>query len=428
MPSAARQARDVPTSALPPLAGRSPRPAAPAPASPPPLALLALGLAGLCAFLNVYATQPLLPLLQAVFGVSKAAAALTVSAPSVAVALVAPFAGALADRLGRKRVMVGALFALSVPTLLAATAGSVPALVAWRFLQGLTVPGVYAVGIAYAASEWQGAGVGKAMAALVTGNVVGGFLGRTLSGLAAERWGWPAAFLALGLLTLAGAAACARLLPAPARAPARRLAPLAAFAGLARRLPERRLRSTLAVGFAVLLTQTATFTYVTFHLAGPHFQLGTAALSGIFAVYLAGAAVTPPAGALIDRLGPRAVLVASAGVGLAGSALLLAPALPAVLGGLTLVCTANFAAQAAATTFLPTAAPPELRSVASGLYLSCYYLGGAVGGVLPALAWRAGGWTACVALVALVQAAAAAVALRGWRAPRVTGVRVVELG
>ena len=61
-------------------------------------ALLALGLAGFCAFLNVYAAQPLLPLLTATFGASKAAAGLTVSAPNLAVALAAPLVSARAAR------------------------------------------------------------------------------------------------------------------------------------------------------------------------------------------------------------------------------------------------------------------------------------------------------------------------------------------
>ena len=46
--------------------------------------LVALGLAGLCTFLNVYATQPLLPLLERAFGVGKAQAAWTVSATAAA--------------------------------------------------------------------------------------------------------------------------------------------------------------------------------------------------------------------------------------------------------------------------------------------------------------------------------------------------------
>ncbi|HYG67058.1 MAG TPA: hypothetical protein VD838_05340, partial [Anaeromyxobacteraceae bacterium] len=55
----------------------SPATASAAPEPAPVAALLALGLAGVCAFLNVYATQPLLPLLAHGFGVAEGAAALT---------------------------------------------------------------------------------------------------------------------------------------------------------------------------------------------------------------------------------------------------------------------------------------------------------------------------------------------------------------
>jgi MFS transporter, YNFM family, putative membrane transport protein len=47
--------------------------------------------------------------------------------------------------------------------------------------------------------------------------------------------------------------------------------------------------------------------------------------------------------------------------------------------------------------------------------VSSYYLGGAVGGVLPAVAWRLGGWPACVALVVAVQLVTIGVAWRFWR-------------
>ena len=47
-----------------------------------------------------------------------------------------------------------ALFALAVPTLLAATSQSLHALVFWRFAQGLFVPGVIAVMMAYINEEF----------------------------------------------------------------------------------------------------------------------------------------------------------------------------------------------------------------------------------------------------------------------------------
>jgi MFS transporter, YNFM family, putative membrane transport protein len=375
-------------------------------------ALLALGMAGFCAFLNVYTAQPLLPLLAASFGASKAAAGLTVSAPSLAVALLAPVVGAWATRFPLHRVIGAALWAMVVPTLLAATAPSLPALIAWRFAQGMTVPGVYAVGVAYAAGVWPAPSLGKATAALVTGNVLGGFCGRLVAGVAADLAGWRAAFVVLGILTAAGAAATWRLLPPSARLPGARPEP--AWRAVAALLRSAPVLATMGVGFSVLFTQVATFTYVTFHLAGPRFGFGASGLSAVFGVYLVGAAVTPAAGRWIARLGARRIVGWSQAVGLVASALLLVPAVWAVVLGLALFCSASFVNQAAATAWLPGAAGPAHREVASGLYIASYYLGGATGGVLPASAWALGGWTACVLLVAAAQLVTLALVLRWW--------------
>ncbi len=398
---------------------RPPTPDAPGPASPPGAvaALLSLALAGICAFLNVYATQPLLPLLGGAFGVSEASAALTVSAPPIAIALASPFVGALAERVGRRRLIVGSLFALSVPTLLAATAPGLRSLLAWRFAQGLAVPGVYAVSISYVAAEWAEGGLGRAMAIVVSGNVVGGFLGRVVAALVAERAGWRAAFVALGALTLAGALAVARGLPRDRRPAARRGSPLAGLRALAGHLDDPRLLATFAVGFNVLFTLVATFTYVTLYLSEPPFRLGAGPLSWMFSVYLVGALVVPFAGRWIDRVGPRAGLAAALVGALAGGGLTLVHSLWVIGLGLALSCSAAFVSQSASTSHLQATAPAEVRSAASGVYVSCYYLGGSAGGALPALAWHAGGWPACVALVAAVQLASLALALRFWRRP-----------
>ncbi len=405
------------------------------PADPPaapsgltPAMLLALGLAGFCAFLNVYVTQPLLPLFREVFGISSARAALTVSAPTLAVALASPFVGLLGDRAGRRRLIVLSLFLLSVPTLLAATAPSIDALIAWRFAQGLAVPGIYAVGIAYISEASGGSGMARGMAALVTGNVLGGFTGRAISGLVGERLGWRAVFVTLAILTFSGACATLRFLPKqpPRRAPGS-AAPRGALRRLRRQLVTPRLVATYAVGFNVLFSQVAIFTYVTFHLAAPPFRLGAAALSSIFVVYLVGAVVTPFAGRWIDRVGARRALGAVLAAAVAGGALTLLPALWAVTLGLALCCTAVFVAQSASTAFLQSAAAPEARSTAAGVYVSSYYLGGAAGGIVPALAWHLGGWPACVGLVALVQLGTIALAFRFWGGPAVAEGRTAPV-
>lgn len=75
--------------------------------------------AGMCTFLNVYCTQPLLPLLREIFHASELQVSLTVSATIFATALAAPVIGMIAERRGRKKVIVPSLFLLTIPTALA---------------------------------------------------------------------------------------------------------------------------------------------------------------------------------------------------------------------------------------------------------------------------------------------------------------------
>src|SRR4029077_3101588 len=149
--------------------------------------------AGFCAFLTIFAPQPMLPMLAKAFDVTPGRISLVVTASTLAVALAAPFAGIVADRFGRKRVIVPAAFLLAVPTLLAATAVSFGQLLFWRFLQGIFTPGVFAVIIAYI-NEERGGGAGAATAAYVTGTVLGGFSGRALAALVASHTNWRWAF------------------------------------------------------------------------------------------------------------------------------------------------------------------------------------------------------------------------------------------
>src|SRR5215831_6966744 len=160
--------------------------------------------AGFCAFTTLFAPQPLLPMLARVFAVTPGRASLLVTASTLAVAIAAPFAGMVADRFGRKRVIVPAAFLLAVPTLLAATASSFGQLLAWRFVQGVITPGIFAVIIAYINEEWD-SGAGAATAAYITGTVIGGFVGRVLAALVATHWSWRWSFVTMGVLNIIGA-------------------------------------------------------------------------------------------------------------------------------------------------------------------------------------------------------------------------------
>ena len=366
--------------------------------------------AGFSAFLDLYATQPLLPELARAFHVSNFAVSFTVTAPTIAVAVAAPFAGRIGDRIGLRRTMIGSAFALAAATALVATAHGLGQMVFWRFVQGVVSPGIFSIAIVYIHDEWPAERASGVTAAYVGGTVVGGFVGRALMGILTNSTGWAAGFLVLSVLNFLAAAIIWLRLPEERgrREHGRDLLALAAS-----HFANSQLVSAYAVGFGILCVQVATFTYVTFHLAGAPYRLSTAALGWIFATYLVGAIITPAAGRWIDRYGRRAAFITAISLGIGSVLLTMMRPLVVVLAGLSLFGTSVFVMQATASSHVAANAPRG-RGLAIGLYATWYYLGGTVGGAAPAAFWAIGGWPACVAFAVVVQVTMLAVAWTTW--------------
>jgi MFS transporter, YNFM family, putative membrane transport protein len=358
---------------------------------------IATMLAGVCTFLNVYCTQPLLPLLREIFHASELQVSLTVSATILATALTAPVVGLIAERRGRKKVIVPSLFLLTIPTALAATSTSLNALIFWRFAQGLFVPGVIAVMLAYVNEEWAGRGVGRAMSSYVSGTVLGGFLGRFLAGVIATHWHWRATFLVLAALNLVGAFVVRAWLPL-AKNFVRAEHLQQAIGHATGHLRNGRLLANFGMGATVLFALVGCFTYANFYLAAAPYHLNSAQLGSIFFVYLLGVVITPQSGWFLDHFGFRWTTILYCSMMIAGLLCTLVKSLPMIIIGLALFSSGVFVAQAAATVQTGAIAG-RARSSAAGLYVTFYYLGGSVGAVLTGWCWHWAAWPGCVALL-----------------------------
>ncbi len=358
---------------------------------------LAIATAGFCAFLILYSPQALLPELAAEFSVSAAAISSIMTASAAAIALTAPFTGAVADVLGRKRVITAAMLAAVVPMALAALASSVDALIVWRFVQGLLLPPIFAVAVAYIGDEWPTAAVPRVAGIYVTGASIGGFCGRFIPGVLADLIGWRIAFLTLAAMTLAGAIVVMLTLPKE-RGFVRSEGLAASARQMLRHLRNPQLLATYAIGFGVLFNFIAVFTYVSFHLAAPPYRFSSTLIGSIFVSYLLGAVTAPMIGWAIARFGRRRFVLMVMAAWMGGTVLLLAAPVAAIIAGLTLCAVCGMLCQAISTGYV-TAVAREGRSSAVGLYVTCFYIGGSVGAFLPGLAWDAVGWPGCVALV-----------------------------
>jgi YNFM family putative membrane transporter len=373
--------------------------------------------AGFGAFLNMWCTQPMLPVLASSLHAGLAATNNTVTAPLVATAMIAPFSGALSDRFGRKIFISGAAFLLVLPTLLCAMASSLEMLTICRFAQGLLLPFIFTITIAYIADEFPPATATRLAGIYMSGTISGGFSGRLVSGFVAEFFGWRAAFFAVGLISLGVALLVLFMLPRE-----KQFRPMTSWGQTLRSFPDhltnKKLLGNYLIGFGVLFSLVCVFTFLNFRLAGAPYSLGPAALGSIFTVYLGGVAISPIAGRVAASRGRRPVMVAAFCLTVAGLALTLLSPLPFILLGVLMTCCGIFAQQTVATGYTGIAARTA-KSTAAGLYVTSYYIGGSFGGILPTAAWHKFGWSGCAAITVAVQLVMLGTALVVYRRKRV---------
>jgi YNFM family putative membrane transporter len=357
------------------------------------------------AYADMYLTQAVLPVLSAELGVGAARAGLTVSAVVLAIAAASPFYGPLSDVVGRRRVMAGATALLALATLACAFAPTFGVLVALRALQGLFVPGMTAVSVAYAGDRFHVRELPAVVGGIISASLVGGLLGRVLAGGIAARAGWRTSFAVFAVLTAVAALLLWRGLEQGAARERHGLA--AAWSGMLSHLRNPPLVGAYLVGASLFFGWIGVFTFLPFHLARAY-GLSTGEISSVYLVYSAGALVSPFAGRLSARIAPRRLIAAGLVVEALGIALLLAPPLPLVVVGLVVLVAGAMTAQAIAPAFVNVTARTA-KGGANALYLTSYYVGGTLGASLPGLALEGAGWAGvvlvCVAAVGVALAA-----------------------
>jgi predicted MFS family arabinose efflux permease len=376
---------------------------------------IAAAVCGYCCFINLYAPQALLPSLQKEFNASAATISWLITLSVLAVALTAPFAGTVSDVLGRRRVIVTAMALVGIPAVFGAISHSLPELMVWRFVQGLALPPIFAVTIAYIGEELPPREATSAVGLYTAGASLGGFSGRFFSGIITDFAGWRTAFLVLAAINVLGAVIAFFLLPRERNFV--KSEGLRESAGqMVAHLRNPNLVATYAVGFCVLFNFICIFTYVNFHLAAPPYLLTPTLLGAIFLSYLAGSASAPLVGRAVARFGRRNLMIEVVLVWMVGAALTLATPLWVIILGLALCAACGLMAQAVSTGYIAVTAQAG-RSSAIGLYATSFYIGGTFGGAVGGVAWNIGNYAACVFLCIAMLAVIAAIVAFFWQPP-----------
>ncbi|QOD93435.1 MFS transporter [Chryseoglobus sp. 28M-23] len=383
--------------------------------------LAALFIAGIATFTQLWSAQGVLPQIARDLEVGPATAALTVSGTTAGLALaVLPWSW-VADRIGRLAAMRIALVSASALGLLAPLAPSIELLVGVRMVEGVALGGLPAVALTYLSEEVDRRHAAVAAATYVAGTSVGGLTGRLVAAPVAELSDWRGGLAAAA--AVAAVAAVVFLLLAPR---ARGFQPGTVrgarhIVSVVRTLSRDRVVVALWLQGALLMGALVTmYNYLGFHLEEAPFGLPPAVASLLFTAYLAGTLSSRMAGALVDRVGRRGVLLASGALVLVGALLTLAPVLAVVIVGLVALTAGFFAGHAVASGWIGARARVG-RAQAASIYTLSYYAGSSAAGWLGGVLFVVGDWPAVVALVvALAGSATLAAAIAARESPAAT--------
>lgn len=339
---------------------------------------IALSIGSMLVFANIYFTQPILPVIAEEFQVSPLAANMTVSLVILALGLSLFIYGPFSDSVGRRRIMIITMVLATVTTFLAAFAPTFELLVIIRVLQGIFLAGLPSIAIAYISEEYSIKAIPLAIGFYISGNTIGGMFGRAISGILTDIVNWRFAFIAMGFVSVICLFIFIWLLQPSKRFVKKEFNWKETYRTYQSHIVNRQLRYAYLVGGLLFMIFVGHFSYVSFLLSSPPFELSSSIIGLLFLTYIAGTISSQLSGKLALRLPKSVCIQIGVIIMVCGFLLTTLESVTAIVCGLFINCFGFFFAHSSASSWVSLYAT-SAKASASGLYLIFYYIGGSLG-------------------------------------------------
>ncbi len=347
-------------------------------------------------FSTIYTPQAILPELQGYFNITVAQTNLLLFGMLFVLMFATPLYTPLLQRFEKKKIILFSMALLTFSVLISALSSNFYWLLFSRVLQGLFIPGITVTMLSYVQEIYPENHRGLGMGIYMSATGFGAVLGRLLAGWMTQWYGWREAFGVFVVLLLLAWVAMYLGLPS-SKSTSQGAKTKANKKMLLGYLKNSKIRSVLFVPMVVFFSFMAVSSFVTYRLAAAPFSLDASALGNTFLVLLVAVIVSPLAGKYSDTLGRVTVLFLGIVILLVGIILSTIGSYTWILIGLGLVTVGMFSVQAVTPAYLGDLVPDDKATVAV-LYQTFFYFGGAMGTLLPAVAWNYGGYDAVVLL------------------------------
>ncbi|WP_371924699.1 MFS transporter [Pseudomonas sp. R5(2019)] len=382
--------------------------------------VLALFSGGFATFALLYCVQPMMPMLSHEFAINAAQSSLILSVSTGMLAIGLLITGPISDRVGRKPVMVCALFCAALCTLASALMPNWESILLMRALVGLSLSGLAAVAMTYLSEEIHPQHIGLAMGLYIGGNAIGGMSGRLIIGVLIDFVSWHTAMLIIGGLALIAATVFWKILPESRNFRARSLKPRSLLDGFTMHFRDAGLPWLFLEAFVLMGAFVTLFNYIGYRLLAEPYHMSQALVGLLSVVYLSGIYSSAQIGALADKLGRRRVFWATIVVMFAGLGLTMLTPVPVIIVGMLIFTFGFFGAHSVASSWIGRRAT-KAKGQASSLYLFSYYAGSSVAGTAGGMFWHYAGWNGIGLFIGALLVVALLVAVRLSKLPALTG-------
>lgn len=357
----------------------------------------ALIIGSLGAFFNLYQLQALFPALVERFGTTATGAGWLTMASLLGMMVTAPLTGAVTKHANPSHLLVVGFFALAAINASMALTTSQDVLFVLRLGQGIVIPFLLTATMNLVSQR-----PSSFVPLYVTGTIVGSTLSRFYPAWSVDAMGWELGFLSSACLMVLSAVAICLLSKATGAELMQRTERHQTSVTYTRRaLTDNTLIIAYLAGFALLFTQSAVFTALGLWLAQEPYHWDSQQIGTIYLACLPALFCVLTASVLRRYLSEVAIAISL--IALIWAALwLISTTRMSIMLSVALFAIGTYMFQTVTTQLLSSTRRVP-AGVAAGIYLSCYYLGGAMGASLAAYAFAIWAWKGVIACIAIAQ-------------------------
>jgi len=353
-------------------------------------------------FCSLYAAQPIQPLFQAEFGLSGFQAILFTTLMMAPLGVAPLFYGFLLEAVSARKIVRFALLFLGLLEIAFAMSESYLTLLVIRAVQGLMIPAILTSIMSYISYSNGDETVQQAIASYIGATIAGGFLGRLLSGMFTDLFGWRFFFFVLGILLIV----CSMLLKGMVRDV--KLSYVRPGLTDLRNMLRRPAFFWLYLSiFCLFFVFAAMMNFLPFEIKLLRPDMGETSIGILYLGYSMGILVSLNTKRLISFFGGEVSAIQGGIVIFAiGATLFFIESYSVMFMSMFVFCAGLFTAHSLLSGYLSTLSRTN-KAIANGLYICFYYTGGTLGSLLPGAVYEAWGWNAFLSFLLLMIVVAA---------------------